>query len=74
MQIMKVAWVGTRTENAEQTVAFSRDLLGLRLNMTLPGFWMLRLPDGSKVEVFGPETDMNRHLKTDARRGRPLTT
>ena len=30
MEIIKLAWVGTRTDRAEQTVAFFRDLLGLR--------------------------------------------
>jgi hypothetical protein len=54
MRIMKLAWVGTRTDNAEPTVAFLRDVLGLRLELEQPGFWMLKLPDGSKVEVFGP--------------------
>jgi hypothetical protein len=29
MEIIKLAWVGTRTERAEPTVAFFRDLLGL---------------------------------------------
>jgi hypothetical protein len=25
---------------------------------------MLKLPDGSKVEVFGPDSDVNRHFTT----------
>jgi hypothetical protein len=29
-----------------------------------PGFWMLKLPDGSKVEVFGPDSAINRHFTT----------
>jgi catechol 2,3-dioxygenase-like lactoylglutathione lyase family enzyme len=40
VQILKLAWVGTRTDNFGPTV------------------------DGSKVEVFGPDTDMNRHFTT----------
>src|SRR5215203_1691259 len=64
MRITKLAWVGTRTDNAEPTVAFFRDVLGLRLELEQPGFWMLKLPDGSKVEIFGPDTDMNRHFTT----------
>ena len=64
MQIIKLAWVGTRTENADPTVAFFRDVLGLRLELDQPGFWMLKLPDGSKVEVFGPDSDINRHFTT----------
>ena len=61
---IKLAWVGTRTDNAEPTVAFFRDVLGLRLELDRPGFWMLKLPDGSKVEVFGPDSGINRHFTT----------
>ena len=64
MRIIKLAWVGTRTDNAEPTVAFFRDVLGLRLELDEPGFWMLKLPDGSKVEVFGADSPINRHFTT----------
>jgi catechol 2,3-dioxygenase-like lactoylglutathione lyase family enzyme len=64
MRIIKLAWLGTRTENAEPTVAFFRGVLGLRLELDHPGFWVLKLPDGSKVEVFGPDSDFNRHFTT----------
>jgi catechol 2,3-dioxygenase-like lactoylglutathione lyase family enzyme len=64
MEIIKLAWVGTRTHNADPTVAFFRDVLSLRLELDQPGFWMMKLPDGSKVEVFGPDSDMNRHFTT----------
>jgi catechol 2,3-dioxygenase-like lactoylglutathione lyase family enzyme len=39
-------------------------MLGLRLELERPGFWMLKLPDGSKVEVFGPDSPINRHFTT----------
>ncbi len=64
MRIIKLAWVGTRTDNAEPTVAFFRDVLGLPLELDRPGFWMLKLTDGSKVEVFGPGSAINRHFTT----------
>jgi catechol 2,3-dioxygenase-like lactoylglutathione lyase family enzyme len=64
MRIIKLAWVGTRTDNAEPTVACFRDVLGLRLELEQPGFWMLQLPDGSTVEVFGPDSEINRHFTT----------
>ncbi|MGH8776109.1 MAG: VOC family protein [Jiangellaceae bacterium] len=64
MEIIKLAWVGTRTDRAESTVEFVRDVLGLRLASEHDGFWMLQLPDGSKVEVFGPESPVNRHFTT----------
>jgi catechol 2,3-dioxygenase-like lactoylglutathione lyase family enzyme len=64
MRIMKLAWVGTRTENAESTVAFFRDVLGLSPEDDGPDFWKLKLPDGSNVEVFGPDSPINRHFTT----------
>jgi catechol 2,3-dioxygenase-like lactoylglutathione lyase family enzyme len=64
MEIIKLAWLGTRTDRPEPTVAFFRDLLGLRLDLELEDFWVLKLPDGSKVEVFGPESRANRHFTT----------
>jgi catechol 2,3-dioxygenase-like lactoylglutathione lyase family enzyme len=64
MRISKLAWVGTRTGNAAATVAFFREVLGLRLELDLPGFWMLKLPEGSKMEVFGPDSPITRHFTT----------
>jgi catechol 2,3-dioxygenase-like lactoylglutathione lyase family enzyme len=64
VKIIKLAWVGTRTENFQPTVDFFRDVLGLRSEVDLPGFRVLKLPDGSKVEVFGPDSDINRHFTT----------
>lgn len=54
VEIIKLAWVGTQTESDESSAAFFRDVLGLRPEIHEPGFWMFRMPDGSKVEVFGP--------------------
>jgi catechol 2,3-dioxygenase-like lactoylglutathione lyase family enzyme len=64
VQVITLAWVGTRTENAAATVDFFRKVLGLRLQLESPGFWVMKLPDGSKVEVFGPDSDLNRHFTT----------
>ena len=62
MEIIKLCWVGTRTDNAEPTVVFFRDVLGLRPEPLGEDFWMAKLPDGGKVEIFGPRTDHNRHF------------
>jgi catechol 2,3-dioxygenase-like lactoylglutathione lyase family enzyme len=64
VRILKLAWVGVRTDRAEPTVAFLRDVLGLRPEPLGPSFWMAKLPDGSKVEVFGPDSPVNRHFTT----------
>jgi hypothetical protein len=37
MRISKLAWVGTRTENAEPTVAFFRDVLVFGWSWSSPG-------------------------------------
>lgn len=64
MEIRKLAWLGTRTPQAETTAAFFRDVLGLRVAVEEPAFWVLTLPDGAKVEVFGPDSLVNRHFTT----------
>jgi catechol 2,3-dioxygenase-like lactoylglutathione lyase family enzyme len=43
MEIIKLAWIGTRTDDADATTAFFRDVLGLRLEIDEPGFWMMNL-------------------------------
>jgi catechol 2,3-dioxygenase-like lactoylglutathione lyase family enzyme len=64
MKIIKLAWVGTRTERAAETAGFFADTLGLQAAITAPDFWVLKLPDGAKVEVFGPRSPDNRHFLT----------
>jgi len=62
MDIIKLCWVGTRTDNAEPTVAFFRTVLGLRAEPLGEDFWVATLPDGGKVEIFGPDSAHNRHF------------
>jgi catechol 2,3-dioxygenase-like lactoylglutathione lyase family enzyme len=64
MRIIKLAWLGTRTGDPGATVAFFREVLGLRLGREEQGFWMLQLPDGGKVEVFAHDSPVNRHFTT----------
>lgn len=64
MNIIKLAWVGTRTDNFQPTADFFQNVLGLRPALDIPGFRVLKLPDGSTVEVFGPDSDVNRHFTT----------
>jgi hypothetical protein len=59
-------WKTRRSAAASQAVhdVVVADLLGLRLALQLEDFWVLKLPDGSKVEVFGPDSPVNRHFTT----------
>jgi catechol 2,3-dioxygenase-like lactoylglutathione lyase family enzyme len=62
MQILRLAWVGTRTEAFEETVALFRDVLGLAPIAHDRDFDVLEVPDGATVEVFGPASGFNQHL------------
>ena len=62
MKIIRLCWVGTRTARFESTVSFFRDVLRLPV-LTNPGdFTVFAVPDGSTVEVFGPQSAYNEHL------------
>jgi catechol 2,3-dioxygenase-like lactoylglutathione lyase family enzyme len=54
MKARGLVWLGTRTRNFDDTVRFFGDTLGLRAVHEEPDFAVFRLPDGHKVEVFGP--------------------
>jgi len=64
INIKKLAWVGTRTDNAAATATFLRDVLGLSPDYAADDFWVLKITDGAKFEVFGPSYPQNRHFTT----------
>ena len=59
MRVKRLAWLGTRTEEFDETVAFFRDVLGLSLHHEEPGFSMFRLPGADRdfVEVFAADRE-----------------
>jgi catechol 2,3-dioxygenase-like lactoylglutathione lyase family enzyme len=62
MQILSLAWVGTRATDYMATVAFFRDVLGLAVHSAENGFTVLEVPGGATVEIFGPASQYNQHL------------
>ncbi len=64
MNVRKLAWVGTRTNEAAAMADFLERVLGLSPRHDVDGMWVFTLPDRSKVEVFGPEYDGNEHFTT----------
>jgi catechol 2,3-dioxygenase-like lactoylglutathione lyase family enzyme len=62
MQVLSLAWVGTRTTEYSATVAFFRDVLGLGEQMLETDFAVLDVPGGATLEIFGPTSEYNRHL------------
>ena len=64
MKAKGLVWLGTRTRKFDDTVRFFGDALGLRLEHEEPGFTVFRLPNGDKVEVFGPCDQDHEHFTT----------
>jgi catechol 2,3-dioxygenase-like lactoylglutathione lyase family enzyme len=62
MKARGLVWLGTRTRNFDDTVRFFGDTLGLRAVHEEPDFAVFRLPNGDKVEVFGPGDEEHEHF------------
>ena len=62
MEVLSLAWVGTRTTEYAATLAFFEDVLGLGVHSSEPDFAVLQVPDGATVEIFGPASRYNQHL------------
>jgi catechol 2,3-dioxygenase-like lactoylglutathione lyase family enzyme len=64
MNVVSLGWVGTRTDQPGPLAQFYADVLGLRLVIHEPDFWVFELPDGRHVEVFGPGCAGREHFTT----------
>ncbi len=62
--IKGLSWIGTRTERYRELVAFYRDAMGLAVDHEEGDFIVFKLPDGSKVEVFGPSDREHEYFDT----------
>jgi catechol 2,3-dioxygenase-like lactoylglutathione lyase family enzyme len=62
MKARGLVWLGTRTRNSDATVRFFGDTLGLHAVHEEPDFAVFRLPNGDKVEVFGPGDEEHEHF------------
>jgi catechol 2,3-dioxygenase-like lactoylglutathione lyase family enzyme len=63
MNLRKIGWLGTRTDQPELMADLFGKVLGIRFSHRSADDWVFQLPDGSKVEVFGPRSD-NPHFTT----------
>ena len=63
MYLRKIGWLGTRTDQPEAMADLFGRVLGIRFSHRDEGLWVFQLPDGSKVEVFGPGSH-NPHFTT----------
>jgi hypothetical protein len=66
MQLTKIGWLGTRTSAAEAVVDLFGQVLQIPFHHRDEGFWVFQLPDGSKIEVFGPDLTTSIHDRAGA--------
>ena len=64
MEIQGIAWLATRTAEFEATARFFGETMGLPAEHEEPDFAVFRLPNGDKVEVFGPSDRTHEHFTT----------
>jgi catechol 2,3-dioxygenase-like lactoylglutathione lyase family enzyme len=64
MDVLGLGFVGTRTAKAAELARFFQEVLRLEVDRAEPDFWVFKLPDGSKAEVFGADTPDKAHFTT----------
>ncbi len=67
MNVLRVGFVGTRTEGVESTTSFFRDVLGLDVVKDDPHWSIFQLPTGrfDFVEIYGSSFDDERLAPAD---------
>ena len=64
MQVKGIIWVGSATENLNETAAFFAQHLGTKITDEVPGFTRLVTQNGDRVELFGPNSVEHDQLDT----------
>lgn len=54
MRIKGISWVGVKTGSYDQMTRFFTEVIGLSADFERADFAVFRLPDGDKLEIFGP--------------------
>ena len=59
MNVKGIVWLGTRTSNYEAMKNLYQNIMGMQVALEEPGFLVLDLPNGDKVELFGEQSSYN---------------
>ena len=59
MKIKGLAWLGTRTSNFDGMVNLYRSIMELEISYQEPGFVVVDLPNGDRVEVVADDSTYN---------------
>jgi catechol 2,3-dioxygenase-like lactoylglutathione lyase family enzyme len=64
MTVLKVGFVGIRTDRLDETVALFRDVLGVSVNTRADNQVGFNLADGTILELYSPTNEFHRFFKT----------
>jgi len=59
MKVKGLIWLGTRTTRFEEMLKLYHSVMGISLVHQEPGFAVMDLPNGDRVELFGDESAYN---------------
>ena len=64
MAVLKVDFVGLRTDRLNETVALFRDVLGVDVERQTDDLVGFKLADGTVLELYGPANEFHRFFTT----------
>jgi catechol 2,3-dioxygenase-like lactoylglutathione lyase family enzyme len=64
MTVMKVGFVGMRTDRLDETVALFRDILGVSVTRQTDDLAGFKLADGTVLELYGPANEFHSFFTT----------
>ncbi len=64
MTVLKVDFVGIRTERLDETVALFRDVLGVSVNRQTDDLVAFKLADGTILELYSPANEFHSFFTT----------
>lgn len=59
MNVKGIVWLGTRTSKFDSMLHLYQHVMGMQITHQEPGFVVLDLPNGDKVELFGEGSAYN---------------
>ena len=60
MKVNGLIWLGTRTAKFDQMLNMYHNVMGLSITHQEPGFVVMDLPNGDRVEIFGDDSPYNK--------------
>ena len=59
MKVKGLIWLGTRTSRFDEMLNLYQNIMGIGVVHQEPGFVVMDLPNGDRVELFGDESSYN---------------